>query len=76
MSGALVFDDYLDLVNQKKITGLIDKKLQIQPSSVDLSLSNECYEIKASFLSPKTKVRNKLKKNLLKRIDIRNGQIF
>ena len=26
---------------------------QIQPSSLDLTLSNECYEIKYSFLSPK-----------------------
>ena len=61
MNGALVYDDYLILCNKNKIIGLNDTKNQIQPSSVDLSLSSECYEIKASFLSPNCKVRNKLK---------------
>ena len=48
-------------VTPKIILGLDQFKKQIQPSSVDLSLSNECYEIKTSFLSPKNKVRDKLK---------------
>ena len=61
MSGALVYDDYVAFYNKRIILGLDQFKKQIQPSSVDLSLSNECYEIKTSFLSPKNKVRDKLK---------------
>ncbi|MDC0343102.1 2'-deoxycytidine 5'-triphosphate deaminase [Alphaproteobacteria bacterium] len=76
MIGALTYNDYLNLVNKKKINGLIDIISQIQPSSVDLSLSNECYEIKASFLAPNCKVRDKLKKISVKQIDIKNGIIF
>ena len=60
MSGALVYDDYVSFYNKKIILGLDPFNEQIQPSSVDLSLSNECYEIKTSFLSPKNKVREKL----------------
>jgi dCTP deaminase len=76
MSGTLVYDDYLNLIKQKKILGFIDKKLQIQPSSIDLSLSSEGYEIKASFLSPKGKVRDKLKKVILKKINLKKSIIF
>ena len=68
MSGALVFSDYLNLAKQKKVFGFIDKETQIQPSSIDLSLSSECFEITTSFLSPKNKVREKLKKIAKKKI--------
>ena len=76
MSGALVYNDYLNLANHSKIIGIIDKESQIQPSSIDLSLSNECYEIKASFLSAKTKVRDKLKKLSLKKLNLKSSAIF
>jgi dCTP deaminase len=76
MTGALVYNDYLTLVKNNKIKGLKEKEIQIQPSSIDLSLSNECYEIKASFLSPKNKVREKLKKNYLKKINLNKPQIL
>ena len=62
MSGTLVYEDYLNLIKNNKIQSLNFEKFQIQPSSIDLSLSEECYEIKTSFLSPYNKVRNKLKK--------------
>ena len=62
MNGTLVYNDYLSLYNKKKIQSLYFKKSQIQPSSIDLSLSDECYEIKTSFLSPDNTVRDKLKK--------------
>mgnify|MGYP001044075312 FL=1 len=68
MSGTLVYNDYLSLYNSNKIKSLSFKKSQIQPSSVDLSLSEECYEIKTSFLSPDNKVRDKLKKINKKKI--------
>ena len=76
MIGALVYDDYLSLLKNNKIIGLKDNKSQIQPSSVDLSLSDECYEIKTSFLSPNCRVRDKLKKNYSKKINLKNTKIF
>ena len=76
MIGALTYNDYLNLVDKKNIFGLLDKFSQIQPSSVDLSLSNECYEIKASFLSPNSQVRDKLKKISVKKINLKHGKIF
>jgi dCTP deaminase len=76
MNGALVYDDYLKLLKNNQINNIKNIDSQIQPSSVDLSLSNECYEIKASFLSPKNKVRDKLKKLSIKEIDIRKSKIF
>ncbi len=76
MIGALVYDDYLNLFIKKHITGIKNTKSQIQPSSVDLSLSNECYELKASFLSPNSKVRDKLNKISIKKIDLSRPKIF
>ena len=71
MNGALVYEDYISLYKEKKILGLVSYKLQIQPSSIDLSLSNECFEIKTSFLSPKKKVRDKLKNFYTKKINLK-----
>ena len=71
MSGTLVYNDYLSLYNNNKIKSLSFKKSQIQPSSIDLSLSEECYEIKTSFLSPDSKVRDKLKKIYTKKISLK-----
>ena len=70
MNGTLVYEDYLSLVNRNKIKSLTFEKSQIQPSSIDLSLSEECYEIKTSFLSPDNKVRDKLKKIYSKKISL------
>ena len=76
MSGTLVYEDYLSLYNDNKIKSLNFKKSQIQPSSIDLSLSEECYEIKTSFLSPDNKVREKLKKIYSKKINLKTSKIF
>ena len=65
MNGTLVYEDYLSLYKANKIKSLCFNKSQIQPSSIDLSLSEECYEIKTSFLSPDKKVREKLKKIIM-----------
>ena len=43
MNGTLVHEDYLSLYNNNKITSLHFNESQIQPSSIDLSLSDECY---------------------------------
>ena len=66
MNGSLTFDDYKILIKNKEIISIIINKSRIQPSSMDLTLSSECYELKFSFLSPKGKIRNKLKKLQLK----------
>jgi len=76
MKGPLVYEDYLSLYNKKKIQSLYFKKSQIQPSSIDLSLSDECYEIKTSFLSPDSKVRDKLNKIYSKKINLKTSKIF
>jgi dCTP deaminase len=76
MNGTLVYEDYLSLYNNNKIKSLLFNKSQIQPSSVDLSLSDECYEIKTSFLSPDKKVRDKLKKIYSKKISLKKSIIF
>ncbi|MDB2349229.1 2'-deoxycytidine 5'-triphosphate deaminase [Alphaproteobacteria bacterium] len=76
MSGTLVYEDYLSLHINKKIKSISFKKSQIQPSSIDLSLSDECYEIKTSFLSPDNKVRDKLKKIKSKKISLKTPKIF
>ncbi len=76
MKGSLVYEDYLDLFNQKQIISNSFNINQIQPSSLDLSLSNECYQIKYSFLSPKNKVRDKLKNLVVKKINLEQKYTF
>ena len=75
-SGSLVFKDYLKLIKGKKIINDNFSFNQIQPSSVDLTLSNECYEINASFLSPNNYVRDNLKKIKIKRINLDKKYLF
>ena len=58
MNGTFIYEDYLSLYNNNRIKSLHFIKSQIQPSSIDLSLSEECYEIKTSFLSPDRKVKD------------------
>ena len=76
MNGTLIYEDYLSLYKKKKIKSFIFKKSQIQPSSIDLSLSEECYEIKTSFLRPYKKVREKIKKIYSKKISLKTPKIF
>ena len=61
MIGSLTYHDYVKLFEKNQIISNEFIKEQIQPSSIDLTLSEECYQIKNSFLSPKSKVRDKLK---------------
>ena len=68
MNGSLVYQDYINLIDKKFIIAENIKVNQIQPSSIDLSLSEECYEIKYSFLSYNSKVREKLKNLAIKKL--------
>ncbi len=76
MNGSLVYQDYINLIDKKFIIAENIKENQIQPSSIDLSLSEECYEIKYSFLSYNSKVREKLKNLAIKKIDLSKEFIF
>jgi len=76
MIGSLTFDDYKILISNNNLQGNSNIYSQIQPSSIDLTLSDECYEIKSSFLSPKNKFRNKLSNMILNKIDLSKKKIF
>ena len=76
MIGSLVYADYKKLIKNKLIDYKDINVNQLQPSSLDLSLSNECYEIEYSFLSPKKKVRDKLKNLIVKKINLDNEHVF
>ncbi len=76
MNGSLIYSDYLSLFKKNIIISKHFKNNQIQPSSIDLSLSEECYEIKYSFLSPKSKVRDKLENLVVKKIDLSKNFLF
>ena len=76
MNGSLTFDDYKKLIKDKEIETKDFNQSRVQPSSMDLTLSNECYELRYSFLSPKGKIRNKLKTLSIKRYDLTNGLVF
>ncbi len=76
MEGSLVYQDYINLIDKNFIIAENIKNNQIQPSSIDLSLSEECYEIKYSFLPYKSKVRDKLNSLAIKKINLSNEFIF
>ena len=74
--GSLTYDDYFKLLQNNNIIYKEYKLSQIQPSSIDLTLSEECYEIKASFLSPNCSIREKLDKIITKKINLNTKYVF
>ena len=76
MNGSLVYQDYINLIKKNYIVNESINITQLQPSSLDLSLSEECYEVKHSFLSYNEKVRNKLKELAIKKINLNKEYIF
>ena len=74
--GSLTYEDYKYLYKNKNINGENFSLKQIQPSSVDLTLSEECYEINASFLSSQSGVRESLKKRIIQKINISKNFLF
>ncbi len=74
--GALVHEDYFNLFDNNFINYNKYTSSQIQPSSLDLTLSEECYEINASFLSPNNNIRDKLDNIIIKKIDLNETYIF
>mgnify|MGYP001262649608 CR=1 FL=1 len=74
--GSLIHQDYHLLVDKKYIYYDNFNNNQIQPSSIDLTLSEECYEISASFLSPSKNVKEDLKDVMIKKISLDKKYIF
>ena len=73
-------------LNRKQILTLIKKKQiyshksiiknQIQPASLDLTLSEKCYRIKASFIPNNIKVSNIIKELSLTKIDLNQNSLL
>ncbi len=73
-------------LNRKQILGLIRKKQiysdksliknQIQPASLDLTLSAKCYRIKASFIPNKIKISKVIKELSLTYIDLNQNKLL
>ena len=76
INGSLTYTDYLNFYKKKFISGDDVSVYQIQPSSIDLTLSKECYEIEASFLSTNSLVRDKLKYLMIKKINLNKKYLF
>lgn len=74
--GSLIYEDYIQLFNKGKIFSSNFSLKQIQPSSIDLTLSNECYEINASILSTIGSVRYNLDKVKINKIDLSEKYLF
>ncbi len=67
----------LNLIRKKNIYS--DKKLvnsQIQPASLDLTLSEKCYRIKASFIPNNIKISKVIKELSLTKIDINQNTLL
>ena len=73
-------------LNRKQILTLIKKKQiyshksiiknQIQPASLDLTLSEKCYRIKASFIPNNIKISNIIKELSLTKIDLNQNSLL
>ena len=63
-------------MKKKNIYSKNFNKNQIQPSSIDLTLSEECYEISASFLSSSVNIRENLKDMMIDKMDLEKKYIF
>ena len=73
LEGSITFDDYTKFFEKKVISSKYYDKKQIQPSSIDLTLSDECFEVSSSFLSNNDKIKNKLRNFTKKKINLANG---
>ena len=70
-------EQILKLIDQRKIYS--NKTLintQIQPASLDLTLSNKCYRIKASFIPNNIKISEVIKELSLTKIDLNQNTLL
>ena len=70
-------DQILALIKKKHIYSnkLLNKK-QIQPASLDLTLSDKCYRIKASFIPNNIKISEVIKELSLSKIDLSQNTLL
>ncbi len=70
-------EQIIKLIRKKQIysEGLIKKK-QIQPASLDLTLSHKCYRIKASFIPNNIKISKVIKELSLAKIDMSKNTLL
>ena len=70
-------EQIINLINKKKIYSVksINKK-QVQPASLDLTLSNKCYRIKASFIPNNIKISDVIKELSLTKIDLSKNTLL
>tara|TARA_B100000963_G_scaffold244357_1_gene214000 strand:+ start:7395 stop:8387 length:993 start_codon:yes stop_codon:yes gene_type:complete len=70
-------EQIITLIKEKKIysnsASIID---QIQPASLDLTLSDKCYRIKASFLPNNIKISKVIKELTLSKIDLNQNSLL
>ena len=70
-------EQILELIKNKSIySDNSFKKNQIQPASLDLTLSDKCYRIKASFIPNKIKISNVIKELSLTKIDLNQNTLL
>ena len=63
----------IELINKKNIVSSeIINSLQLQPASLDLTLSSKCYRIKASFIPNERSISNIISELLLAKIDLKD----
>ena len=66
-------DQIIELINKKNIiSSEIINSLQLQPASLDLTLSNKCYRIKASFIPNEKPISSIISELLLAKIDLKD----
>ncbi len=70
-------EDILTLIKNKKIySNKIINKNQIQPASLDLTLSDKCYRIKASFIPNNIKISKVIDELSLTKIDLSKNTLL
>ena len=70
-------EQILKLIKKKQIySGKSIKSNQIQPASLDLTLSHNCYRIKASFIPNKIKISNVINELSLTKIDLSKEKLL
>ncbi len=70
-------DQILTLIKNKQIySNKILTKNQIQPASLDLTLSGKCYRIKASFIPNNIKISKVIKELSLAKIDLNQDKLL
>ena len=67
-------EQILALINEKKFILIGQFSSQIQPASLDLTLSDKCYRIKASFIPNNLKI-SVIKELSLTKIDLNKNTL-